>query len=43
MQLVQKDGNWTVEGPHSERAQVAFAVLDNGQLRYEFAKSDTKS
>jgi hypothetical protein len=43
MQLVQKDGNWAIEGPHSERAQVAFAVLDNGQLRYEVAKSDTKS
>jgi hypothetical protein len=43
MQLVQKDGNWAIEGPQSERAQVAFAVLDNGQLRYEVAKSDTKS
>jgi hypothetical protein len=43
MQLVQKDGNWAIEGPQSERAQVAFAVLDNGQLRYEVAKSNTKS
>jgi len=43
MQLIQKEGNWTIEGPHSERAQVAFAVLDNGQLRYEVAKSGTKS
>jgi hypothetical protein len=43
MQLVQKDGNWTIEGPCSDRAQVAYAVLDNGQLRYEVAKSDTKS
>jgi hypothetical protein len=43
MRIVQKDGNWTIEGPCSDRAQVAFAVLDNGQLTYEVAKSGAKS
>jgi hypothetical protein len=42
MQLVQRDGNWVIEGPSSERAQIAFAVLDNSQLRYEVAKPDAK-
>ena len=43
MQLVQKDGDWSIQGPGSERAQVAFAVLDNGQLTYEVAKPSAKS
>lgn len=43
MKLVQQDGRWTIVGPDSERAQIAFAVLDNGQLRYEVAKPDAKS
>ena len=43
MRLVQQDGNWTVEGPDSNRAQVAFAVLDGGQLRYELAKPGAKA
>src|SRR5271169_4939582 len=35
MRLVQKDGKWTVEGPQSDQAKVAFAVLDDDNLRYE--------
>jgi hypothetical protein len=35
MHLVQADGRWTVEGPQSDQAKVAFAVLDGDNLRYE--------
>lgn len=35
MKLVQKDGSWTVEGPDSERARVAFAVLEGERLVYK--------
>jgi hypothetical protein len=35
MHLVQIDGRWTVEGPQSDQAKVAFAVLDGDNLRYE--------
>jgi hypothetical protein len=43
MQLVQKDGNLTIQGPDSERAQIAFAVLDNGRVRYEVPKPRAKA
>jgi hypothetical protein len=42
MRIVQKGENWAIEGPGSERAQIAFAVLDNGQLTYEVAKPGAK-
>ena len=35
MHLVQADGRWTVEGPQSDQAKIAFAVLDGDNLRYE--------
>ena len=35
MHLVQADGRWTVEGPQSDQAKVAFAVVDGDNLRYE--------
>jgi hypothetical protein len=35
MHLVQAEGRWTVEGPQSDQAKVAFAVLDGDNLRYE--------
>jgi len=35
MHLVQADGRWTVEGPQSDQAKVAFAVRDGDNLRYE--------
>ena len=34
MQLVQAGTGWCVEGPGSERARVAYASLENGQVRY---------
>ena len=35
MRLVQTNGQWVVEGPQSDKAKVAFAVLDGDHLRYE--------
>lgn len=37
MKLVKRDGSWRVEGAGSERAVVAFASLENDQLKYRFA------
>jgi len=42
MKLVQKDGRWMIEGPGNERAQVAYAVLDNGRVVYEIAGGTLK-
>ena len=35
MRLVQTGSQWTIEGPGSERARVAYAHLENGSLTYE--------
>ena len=35
MRLVQTNGQWVVEGPQSDKAKVAFAVLDGDSLRYQ--------
>ena len=43
MNLVQKDGNWTIDGPDRERAQIAFAVLDGGRLKYEVPGPNAQS
>jgi len=37
MKLVQREGGWKIEGPESERATLAYAVLDGEDLRYEFS------
>jgi hypothetical protein len=37
MELVSRGGDWQIQGPQKERAQVAFAVLDGHHLKYEFA------
>ncbi|MGA8044154.1 MAG: hypothetical protein WCA37_15260 [Terracidiphilus sp.] len=38
MQLVQRDGAWTIEGPGQERARIAFAVREpDGSVAYRFA------
>jgi hypothetical protein len=37
MRLVMKHGQWTVEGPGSERARVAFARSENGCVSYTIA------
>jgi len=35
MRLVQTNGQWAIEGPQSDKAKVAFAVLDGDNLRYD--------
>lgn len=35
MSLVRDGETWRVDGPGSERARVAYAVLENGRLTYE--------
>jgi len=37
MRLVSRGSDWEIQGPQKERGQVAFAVLDGHQLRYEIA------
>jgi hypothetical protein len=34
MRMVKGGTTWRVEGPGSERARIAWAAVDNGQLRY---------
>lgn len=41
MRLVRRGRTWTVEGPDSERARVAYAVLRDGRLVYEVQNSST--
>ena len=38
MHVVQRDGDWRVEGPGSERAVVAWAGLEDGRLTYSVAQ-----
>jgi hypothetical protein len=35
MKLVQGGGDWQIVGPQQERAQLAYAILDGGHVRYE--------
>ncbi len=35
MELVKTESSWSIEGAGSERARVAWAVLDGGRLQYE--------
>ncbi len=37
MKLVRKGADWEIEGPQSERARIAYAVLDGDRLTYEVA------
>jgi hypothetical protein len=39
MQLIQRDGYWEIVGPESNRARIAFAVLDGDHLSYEIGDS----
>lgn len=39
MRLVGEAGSWRIEGEGSQHARLAWAVLDNGELRYEIASS----
>ncbi len=34
MKLVQKGGHWEIEGPHCDRARIAYATLDGDRLVY---------
>ncbi len=43
MSLIQHGDSWTVEGPGSERARVAYATLQNGRVVYELAPARTSS
>jgi hypothetical protein len=35
MNLVQKNGQWQIEGHGSERARIAFATIDRNHLVYD--------
>jgi hypothetical protein len=35
MKLVPGENGWEIEGPEAERARIAYAVLENGRLRFE--------
>ena len=35
MKLVQRGNDWEIVGPEKERARVAYACLDDGNLQYE--------
>jgi hypothetical protein len=37
MKLVSKDGGWQIEGPGSEHARIAYAVLEGDRLLFEIA------
>jgi hypothetical protein len=37
MELVATDDGWTIRGPQSERARLAFATLDRGRVVYRLA------
>lgn len=39
MKLLRGAKSWTIQGPGSERARVAYAVRDNRGIRYEIEKS----
>jgi len=43
MRLVSAGDGWKIEGPESERACVAYAVLDGGKLKYEVGASSSAS
>lgn len=35
MKLIRQGTSWVIEGPEKDKARVAYAVLDGGQLAYE--------
>jgi hypothetical protein len=36
MKLVSCDGAWSITGTGSERAKIAYAVIDGDKISYEF-------
>lgn len=41
MKLVFRGGEWEIEGPEKERAQVAYAVIEGDRFFYEYASNRT--
>ena len=41
MHIVERDGQWRIEGPGAERAKLAFAKAGDGRLQYEVDFSST--
>jgi len=41
MKLVETDGVWQIEGPGKERARIAYASEENGQLLFRVQTSRT--
>lgn len=35
MNLIQRDGNWVVEGPEKERARIAYAIIEGDRVVYD--------
>ena len=42
MKLIWKDGAWQIEGPGSELASLAYAVLDGDGVAYEMGEEKTQ-
>ena len=42
MKLMPRGDQWEIVGPESERARLAYAFLDGGQVVYEFAEVPTR-
>ncbi len=40
MRVVNRDGAWTIEGPQSHRARLAFAEFSNDQLTLQLVQND---
>lgn len=43
MTLVQRDGEWQVDGPQSRRARVAYANLEQGHLSYSLESTPIRA
>ena len=39
MQLVSRDGKWTIDGPMADQAVLAYATIANDRIAYEFDRS----
>lgn len=42
MKLVRNGNGWEIAGPERERARLAYAILDGGQLFYELAEAPSR-
>jgi len=39
MKLVRDNGAWRIDGPGKERARIAYAAVDGGEISYEVESS----